>query len=146
MLTKFYWTWNVTIRSYKSIGILIFFQNWQLRIQSVSMDDSGDYMCQVFFLHKKIMSVFDMCILLYCMLFRNIWHLLKKITPFPSICTLLNDIALKWAYLIFVISFTQTGFSKTKFYTQKKRLKAPRTLKMSLKKSNIYIFRCASIS
>ena len=23
------------------------------------------------------------------------------------------------AYLIFVISFTQTGFSKTKFYTQK---------------------------
>merc|ERR1711963_723660 len=32
------------------------------------------------------------------------------------------------------------GFSKTKFYTQKKRLKAPKTLKMSLKKSNICIF------
>ena len=43
-------------------------------------------------------------------------------------------------YLIFVISFTQAGFSKTKFYTQKKRLKAPKTLKMSLKKSNICIF------
>ena len=36
--------------------------------------------------------------------------------------------------------FTQAGFSKTKFYTQKKRLKAPKTLKMSLKKSNICIF------
>ena len=63
-------------------------------------------------------------------------------------------------YLIFVISFTQAGFSKTKFYTQKttkgtkntknvcekrqdfrkpnftpkKRLRAPKTLKMSVKK------------
>ena len=40
------------------------------------------------------------------------------------------------SYLIFVISFTQTGFSKTKFYTQK----SPKTLKMSLKKSYICIF------
>ena len=52
------------------IWILIFFQNWQLRIQSVRMDDSGDYMCQVFFLLKKIMSLFYICVLIYCM-FRN---------------------------------------------------------------------------
>ena len=43
-------------------------------------------------------------------------------------------------YFIFVISFTLAGFLKTKFYTKKKRLKAPKTLKMSLKKSNICIF------
>ena len=43
-------------------------------------------------------------------------------------------------YLIFAISFTLAGFSKTKFYTQKKRQKAPKTLKMSQKKSNICIF------
>ena len=54
------------------IWILIFFQNWQLRIQSVRMDDSGDYMCQVFFLLKKIMSLFYICVLIYCM-FRNIY-------------------------------------------------------------------------
>ena len=46
----------------------------------------------------------------------------------------------RYPYLIFVISFTLAGFLKTKFYTQKKRLKAPKTLKMSLKKSNICIF------
>ena len=40
----------------------------------------------------------------------------------------------KGPYLIFVISFTQTGYSKTKFLHPKKRLKAPKTLKMSLKK------------
>ena len=39
-----------------------------------------------------------------------------------------------WTYLIFVISFTLAGFLKTKFFTKKKRLKAPKTLKMSLKK------------
>ena len=37
------------------------------------------------------------------------------------------------AYLIFVIPFTQTRFSKTKFYTQK-TTKDPKKLKMSLKK------------
>ena len=42
-------------------------------------------------------------------------------------------------YLVFVISFTQAGFSKTKFNTQK-RLKTPKTLKMSLKKSNVCSF------
>ena len=42
-------------------------------------------------------------------------------------------------YLIFVISFTLAGFSKTKFYT-KKTNKGTKTLKMSLKKSNICIF------
>ena len=41
------------------------------------------------------------------------------------------------AYLIFVISFTQAGFSKIKFYTQKKQLKTPKTQKKSLKKSNV---------
>ena len=72
------------------IWILIFFQNWQLRIQSVRMDDSGDYMCQVFFLLKKIMSLFYICVLIYCM-FRNIYDTILKIKPFPSPCTLLND-------------------------------------------------------
>ena len=43
-------------------------------------------------------------------------------------------------YLIFVISFTQAGFSKAKFYTKKKPLKTPKTLKMSLKKSNVCSF------
>ena len=51
-----------------------------------------------------------------------------------------NDTHKMISYLIFVISFAQAGFSKTKFYTQKKRLKAPKKLKMSLKKSNICIF------
>ena len=32
---------------------------------------------------------------------------------------LYHDIFIILTYLIFVISFTQTGFSKTKFYTQK---------------------------
>ena len=45
-----------------------------------------------------------------------------------------------YTYLIFVISFTQTGVLKTKFYTKKKQLKAPKTLKMCLKKSNICFF------
>ena len=58
--------------------------------------------------------------------------------PSTSTSTLLLTCASACPYLIFVISFTQTGFSKTKFYTQKKRLKAPKTLKMYLKKSNIY--------
>ena len=43
-------------------------------------------------------------------------------------------------YLIFVISFTLVGFSKTKFYAQKTTRKAPKTLKMFLKKSNICVF------
>ena len=44
-----------------------------------------------------------------------------------------------YTYLIFVISFTQTGFSKTKFYTQKST-KITKNTKMSLKKSYICIF------
>ena len=44
------------------------------------------------------------------------------------------------SYLIFVISFTLAGFSKKQILYTKKRLKAPKTLKMSLKKSNICIF------
>ena len=41
-------------------------------------------------------------------------------------------------YLVFVISFTQAGFSKTKLHP-KERLTAPKTLKMTLK-SQIYAF------
>ena len=64
------------------IWILIFFQNWQLRIQSVRMDDSGDYMCQVFFLLKKIMSLFYICVLIYCM-FRNMTFVRNNAFSFP---------------------------------------------------------------
>ena len=42
-------------------------------------------------------------------------------------------------YLIFVISFTQTGFSKTKFYIQK-TTKGTKNTKNVSKKSNICIF------
>ena len=41
-------------------------------------------------------------------------------------------------YLVFVISFTQAGFSKTKLHP-KERLTAPKTLKMTLK-SQTYAF------
>ena len=44
------------------------------------------------------------------------------------------------AYLIFVISFTQTGFSKTKFYTQKTTKGTKNTKNVSEKVKYMHFF------
>ena len=72
------------------------------------------------------MPAFELHFLPYSTQFsaKNILELDLQIIKLPSVQIAICDSRsivhwCSWAYLIFVISFTQTGFSKTKFYTQK---------------------------
>ena len=60
----------------------------------------------------------------------------KKFTRTPSA----RPRQISGTYLIFVISFTQTGFSKTKFYTQKMTKGTKNTKNVSQKVKKMHFF------